>query len=166
MRTVTSAIRQAILLCAVALVVGFGFNAFSRNGINPFKMPVRVPVAAADSLGAEVGGIKVISLEEAKQFVASAGCIIDARRKEDFDEGHIPGAILLDYYDMGNYLDRVLPLLSREQEIMVYCSEPSCSDSELLAKHLYSLGYTKLVVFKGGFTEWSGAGLSIEQGAR
>ena len=165
MKVLTSAISQAILLLAAALVVGFGFNALSRNGINPFKMPVRVPVAT-DSLSAQTGGIKVIDIAAAKRLVDSGGCIIDARRKADYDEGHIPGAILLDYYDMGNHLDQVLPLLSKEQEIMIYCSEPSCDDSELLARQLYSSGFKKLLLFKGGFAEWSGAGLPVEKDAQ
>ena len=165
MKIIAPAIGQAILLLAIALVVGFGFNAFSRNGINPFKMPVRVPVTA-DSLSAQTGGIKVIDIAAAKWLVDSGGCIIDARRKADYDEGHIPGAILLDYYEMGSYLDQVLPLLSKEQEIMIYCSEPSCDDSELLARQLYSLGFKKLLLFKGGLAEWSGAGLPVEKDAQ
>ena len=72
--------------------------------------------------------------------------------------------MLFDYYDMGTYRDQVLPLLSNEREIMVYCSEATCDDSELLAKELYLLGFTKLLVFKGGFAEWSGAGLPVERG--
>jgi rhodanese-related sulfurtransferase len=162
MKMLSSAIGQAILLLAIAVVVGFGFNSFSRNGINPFKMPVRVPVVA-DSLSAQTDGIKVIDVAAAKRLVDSGGCIIDARRKVDYDEGHIPGAILLDYYEMGSYLDQVLPLLSKEQEIMIYCSEASCDDSELLARQLYSLGFEKLSVYKGGFAEWSGAGLPVEK---
>ena len=165
MKKLISAISQAILLLAAALVVGFGFNAFSRNGINPFKMPVRVLVVT-DSLSAQTDGIKVIDIAAAKRLVDSGGCIIDARRKTDYDEGHIPGAILLDYYEMGSYLDQVLPLLSKEQEIMIYCSEPSCDDSELLARQLYSLGFKKLLLFKGGFDEWSGAGLPVEKDAQ
>ena len=165
MKLALTAVLQAILLLAVACALGFGFNAVSRNGINPFKMPVRVPVAS-DSLSAETGGIKVIDLAAVKQLVDAGGCIIDARRKTDYDEGHIPGAILLDYYEMGTYLDQVLPLLSKEEEILVYCSEPSCDDSELLAKQLYALGFKRLLLFKGGFAGWSAAGFPVEKDAQ
>lgn len=164
MKYLKNAILQAIALLALALIVGFVFNSFSRNGINPFRQLAKVP-AAADSTRAQTGGVRIIDLEEAKRVVESGARIIDARRKEDYTEGHIPGAILFDYYDMGSYRDQVLPLLSPEQEIMVYCSEVSCDDSELLAKELYLLGYAKLLVFKGGFAEWSGAHLSVERGA-
>ena len=164
MKILEAAILQAIALLVLALIVGFAFNSFSRNGISPFRQLARVPVAS-DSTQVRAGGIRIISLEEAKLAVESGARIIDARRKEDYAEGHIPGAMLFDYYDMGSYRDQVLPLLSQEQEIMIYCSEASCDDSELLAKELYLLGYAKLLVFKGGFAEWSGALQPIERGA-
>ncbi len=160
-----NAILQAIAIAAVSVVVGFAFNSFSRNGINPFRARAKVPVAADGAL-AGTEGIRIVALEEARRAVESGASVIDARRKEDFDEGHIPGALLFDYYDMGRYRDRVLSLLSNEREIVVYCSEATCDDSELLAKELYLLGFTKLFVFKGGFAEWSGAGLPVERGSR
>jgi rhodanese-related sulfurtransferase len=165
MKTLRSAILQAIAIVAVSAAVGFAFNAFSRNGINPLKMPVKVPVAAEGSQAGEEG-IRIIDLEEARRMVEGGASVIDARRKDEYDEGHIPGAMLFDYYDMGTYRDRVLAVLSNESEIMVYCSEATCEDSELLAKELYLLGFTKLLVFKGGFAEWSGAGLHVERGDR
>jgi len=163
MKILRNAILQAIAITAVSAVVGFAFNSFSRNGINPFRTLPEVP-AAADSAQAGAEGIRIIDLVEARRVVESGASVIDARRKSAYDEGHIPGAILFDYFDMGTYRDQVLPLLSNEGEIMVYCSESTCDDSELLAKELYLLGFTKLLVFKGGFAEWSGAGLPVERG--
>ncbi len=163
MKMLRNAILQALAIVAVATAVGFVFNSYSRNGINPFKASVKVPVSA-DTTRSGAEGIRIIELEEARRVVEIGASVIDARRKDEFDEGHIPGAMLFDYYDMGTYRDRVLPLLSNEKEIMVYCSEEDCDDSELLAKELYLLGFTKLLVFKGGFDEWSGAGLPVERG--
>jgi rhodanese-related sulfurtransferase len=164
MKKLTSTIVQAMVLLVIAFIIGFAFNSFSRSGINPLKMPVRVPVVS-DSLSAGAEGIKTIDIGEAKKFFGT-GVIIDARRKEDYDEGHIPGAVLIDYYEMGNYLDQALPILTRNHEMMIYCSGPSCEDSELLAKHLYALGFKKLLVFKGGFERWSEAGLPVEKGGQ
>jgi len=163
MKILRSAVFQAIAIVAVSAAGGFAFNSFARNGINPFRAVAKVPVADE---GTKVGadGIRIIDLAEARRIVESGGTVIDARRKIEYDGGHIPGAILFDYYDMGAYRDRVLPRLSNEGEIMVYCSETACDDSELLAKELYLLGFTKLLVFKGGFAEWSGSGLPVEKG--
>ena len=165
MKSLRNAIVQALAIAALSAAVGFAFNALSRNGINPFRMPLKVPVTR---IGAGTGaeGIRIVDLEEARRAVESGVTVIDARRKDEFDEGHIPGAVLFDYYDMGAYRDRVLAILSNEREIMVYCSEETCDDSELLAKELYVLGFTKLLLFKGGFAEWTGAGLPVERGDR
>ena len=161
MKNFKIAIIQALGLAALAVAAALVFNALYPKGINPFNRPVNVPVSP-DSTQAGEGGIGIISLDEARELVESGTIVLDARRKEDFDEGHIPGAVLFDYYDMGTYRDQVIPRLSNDQFIMVYCSEPSCDDSELLAKELFALGYTRLVVFKGGFAEWSAAGLPVE----
>jgi rhodanese-related sulfurtransferase len=165
MQNVRGTILQATAILALGFIAGFAFNAVSRNGIDPFKKPSSVPVLS-DSAQVRAEGIRVITLEEARRKVEGGVQIIDARRKADFVEGHIPGALLLDYYAMGTYMDDVLPLLSNEREIMLYCSEISCDDSELLAKELYSIGFKKLLVFRGGFVEWAHAGLPVERGLR
>lgn len=165
MKNIGNAILQAVALLAAAAIVGFAFNASSYNGIDVFKKPATVPVVSGGA-ASETEGISIITLDEARRLIDGGVRIIDARRKAEFDGGHIPGALLLDYYDMGKYMDRVLPLLSDEQKIVVYCSEVSCDDSELLAKELYLLGFKKMLVFKGGFAEWSAAGLPVERGAQ
>jgi len=163
MKNIKIAIVQALMVTALAVGVGLIFNALSPKGIDPLKRPAHVPVSS-DSTEVRDGGIRIVGLGEARNIVESGASVIDARRKEDFEEGHIPGAMLLDYYDMGTYKDQVLPRLSSDKLIMAYCSEDSCDDSELLAKELYSLGFTRLAVFKGGFAEWSAAGFPIERG--
>jgi rhodanese-related sulfurtransferase len=150
-------LRQAVTILFISLLLGMGVNSFSRNGINPF----RHPVASATTITA----IRQVSLEEAQQIVGSGIPILDARPKEDFTEGHITGAISLPYYDMGSYLDQTLPFFSTSQLIMIYCSEASCADAELLARKISALGYTRLLVFKGGFKAWTVAGLPIESEA-
>lgn len=163
MKLLKNAVLQGIVLVALALVVGFLYNAKSRNKIDPFNQPARIPVTA-DSLAAGGEIFRVIDLEEARAFVESGGRVVDARMRDAYVEGHIPGALLFDYYDMGRYRDAVLPLLSAEEPIMVYCSELTCEDSEMLARELRELGYRKLLVFKGGWAEWSGAGLPADTG--
>jgi len=151
------AIRQAVVILFISLFLGMGVNSFFRNGIDPFRYPA---VSATT-----VTEIRKIGLEQAQQVVGSGIPILDARSQEDFLAGHIPGAVSLPYYDMGSYLDRVLPLLSTNQPVMIYCSEASCADAELLARSIFDLGYSNLLVFKGGYKAWIAAGLGIEREA-
>ena len=52
----------------------------------------------------------------------------------------------------------------RDLEIVVYCSETDCRDSELVADALSRLGYHHLRVYKEGWEEWSRAGLPQARG--
>jgi len=169
MKRAKHAIVQALVLAVLACIVGFAFNTFSKSGLHSFKRPPKAPVVSGTAADTAVGrseGIRIITIDEARRFVGSGEPVIDARTKEKYDEGHIPGAILLDYYEIGRYADEVLPRLSQDQEIMVYCESSECEASQLLAEELYSRGFTKLLLYKGGFDEWSAGGMPVETGAR
>ncbi len=165
MKKVQLAIVEAIVMILVATVVAFAFNSRSATGINPFKEQKRLGSAPA-AVSAQAGGVRVITLDEAKAFVAGGGPIVDARPEGQFDEGHIPGAVNLDYYEFQKEIDNVLPLLPRDKDIMIYCESVSCEASELLSKELYAMGFTKLLLFRGGFAEWSAAGMAVEKGGK
>jgi rhodanese-related sulfurtransferase len=164
------AITQAILLAAVAAGVAFAFNAVQPNGIDPFRRPAEVPVLdrsggePRDSTAAPHEGIAYISLEEFREILDAGDPVLDARTAREYEEGHIPGAILCDYYEMGTYFPKVLPLLAPKMRIGIYCTGPLCDDSEMLARELFTIGYTNLCVFSGGIEEWTDAGLSLETG--
>jgi rhodanese-related sulfurtransferase len=167
---IKSAISQAAAIVLIGAVAGMINNAFSVNGIDPFRK-LDVPVFEnAETKPGEQGreerdGICFVSLDEFREILDAGSPVLDARTSDEYESGHIPGAILCDYFELGYYLDSVLPRLSPEEEIAIYCSGPSCDDSEMLAKELYSLGYKKLCVFRGGMEEWIEAGLPLEHGA-
>ena len=75
------------------------------------------------------------------------------------------GNIFSDYFDFGRYVGDVTPYLSFDEEFAIYCTGPYCDDSELLARELFTLGYKKIVVYKGGIEGWLEAGLLLETGA-
>jgi len=154
---------EAVIIFVLATVIAFVHNAVNVNGINPFKHIEKIPVAA-DAADGEGQGIVFIGLDKAEEFFYTGKKIIDARTADSYREGHIPGAILLEYYDMGKYLEKVLPRLSMDEDVMIYCSGINCDDSELLARELYAMGFTRLFVYKGGFEEWEAHGLPVEKG--
>jgi len=159
---------EAVVIVVVGAIVAFTHNAVSINGINPFRQLDDIPVVSGEGgdlkVGGEVNGIVFIDLEKAKEFFNRGVKILDARPLDAYRDGHIPNAILLDYYELGRYLEKVLPLLSMDEEIMVYCSGVDCDDSELLARELYSMGFSRLFVYKGGFEEWENSGMPVEKG--
>jgi rhodanese-related sulfurtransferase len=164
------AIAQAAALVLLGTAAGLINNSFSVNGIDPFRrlddVPVyengEIPVTETDSHDHD--GICYLSLEEFREMIAAGYPVIDSRTSHEYEAGHVPGAILCDYFEMGRYFESVLPRLSVDERLGVYCTGPDCDDSEMLAKELYALGYRKLCVFKGGIEKWEEAGLELEYG--
>jgi rhodanese-related sulfurtransferase len=72
-----------------------------------------------------------------------------------FRAKHIPGSINIPIN--GGSFDQ----LSREEEVVVYCSGTPCPASWLAAKRLLSRGYQRIHYFAGGLAEWEEAGYPV-----
>lgn len=92
-----------------------------------------------------------ISAEEAKALMDSETdyVIIDARTQEEYDAGHIPGAVLMPEYEVAQRAEK--ELADKNQLILVYCR--SGRRSKIAAKALTDLGYTNVREF-GGIIDW------------
>ena len=92
-----------------------------------------------------------ISGAEAKALMDSESgyVIIDARTQEEYDQGHIPGAILIPEYEIAARAENELP--DKNQLILVYCR--SGRRSKIAAEELVKLGYTNVKEF-GGIIDW------------
>ena len=92
-----------------------------------------------------------ISGAEAKALMDSESgyIIIDARTQEEYDEGHIPSAILIPEYEIADRAEAELP--DKNQLILVYCR--SGRRSKIAAEELVKLGYTNVKEF-GGIIDW------------
>jgi rhodanese-related sulfurtransferase len=89
--------------------------------------------------------------------------IIDARQQLEFELGRIPGAINVPIEKFEVEYTKFSGLLKKYNSIVTYCSEMSCTDSELLAQKLIELGFTTVSVYKGGYDEWLANGYPIEK---
>ena len=92
-----------------------------------------------------------ITAEEAKQIMDSEEgyVILDVRTQEEYDQGHIPGAILIPDTEIKAKAQEVLT--DKDQLILVYCR--SGRRSKLAAEALVELGYTNIKEF-GGIIDW------------
>ena len=92
-----------------------------------------------------------ITAEEAKQIMDSEEgyIILDVRAQEEYDEGHIPGAILIPHTEIEARAEEVLT--DKDQLILVYCR--SGRRSKIAAEALLELGYTNIKEF-GGIIDW------------
>ena len=92
-----------------------------------------------------------ISGAEAKALMDSESgyIIIDARTQEEYDQGHITGAILIPEYEIADRAEKELH--DKNQLILVYCR--SGGRSKIAAEELVKLGYTNIKEF-GGIIDW------------
>ena len=88
---------------------------------------------------------------EAKALMDSESgyIILDAREQDEYDEGHIPGSILIPYGEIADRAEKELP--DKDQLILVYCR--SGRRSKIAAEELVKLGYTNIKEF-GGIIDW------------
>ena len=101
--------------------------------------------------GEEAMGYVNITAQEAKEIMdtQTGYVILDVRELEEYDEGHIPGAILIPYTKIEAQAEDVLT--DKDQLILVYCR--SGRRSKIAAEALVALGYTNVKEF-GGIIDW------------
>lgn len=75
--------------------------------------------------------------------------LIDVRRKEDYDEGHIPEAISIPKDELKNRLSE----LSKDDVHVVYCYNQQCHLAAAAAYSLAESGYP-VMELEGGFMVW------------
>ena len=92
-----------------------------------------------------------ISQDEAKRIIdLKEDCIlIGVREQEEYNEGHIKGAILIPYTEIESKAPEMLP--DKNKRILVYCR--SGRRSKIAAQMLAELGYTNVLEF-GGIIDW------------
>ena len=92
-----------------------------------------------------------ITAQEAKELMDTQKgyIILDTRTQEEYDQGHIPGAILIPYDEVLEKAEGILT--DKDQLILVYCR--SGRRSKIAADDLVKLGYTNIREF-GGIIDW------------
>lgn len=100
---------------------------------------------------AEEPGYRQISQEQAKEMMDTQEVLIlDVREQDEYDGGHIPGAVLL---PVGTITEEsaagVIP--EKDTTVLVYCR--SSNRSKTASKALAELGYTNIYEF-GGISTW------------
>ena len=94
-----------------------------------------------------------ISQEEAARMMEmdDGHVVVDVRRQDEYDAGHIPNAILIPNESIGTEQPEELPDL--DQIILIYCR--SGNRSKQAAQKLFDMGYTNIYEF-GGINTWTG----------
>lgn len=163
------------VLAMTAVVIGLLINQFRDQRLplvyqgkeeRMMKSVEKIARKAAPAVAADDGIFpESLSLEEFQVFVEEKrGPVLDARPEIFHRLGHVPGAISLprEDFEAAFTANRAVLEPMKNAPIAVYCSSASCEDSKLVRKALAQLGFTKVGIFDGGWSAWTGAGLPEE----
>jgi rhodanese-related sulfurtransferase len=140
---VRSLLRQIVLLLGLALLPAVGQALYFRD-----KVSWRSPIPASE----------MATVADARGWGSNA-IWIDARPEAEFEQEHIPGALLLNEDRWNELLSPMLAAWSPEKRVVVYCSSESCGSSREIARRLRDEAQLKNVfVLEGGWEAWKGTG--------
>jgi molybdopterin/thiamine biosynthesis adenylyltransferase/rhodanese-related sulfurtransferase len=82
---------------------------------------------------------------------------VDVREQDEWQEGHIPGAVHIPRGHLESRIEEAVP--DRTRPVILYCA--SGNRSAFAARTLSDLGYESVVSLTGGFTDWKRNGFEI-----
>jgi phage shock protein E len=143
----------------VAGVAGISLLLASCGGAEP-------AADAADDAATEISGISgisTISVDAAAAIAADPPAdlvLLDVRTPEEFADGHLEGAVLIDFYD-ADFAEQ-LAALDPDVPYLVYCRSGNRSGQAMSV--MEELGFTSAVDVDGGIVAWAAAGLPVTGG--
>jgi molybdopterin/thiamine biosynthesis adenylyltransferase/rhodanese-related sulfurtransferase len=103
--------------------------------------------------------IEEVDAGQANELLASdSPAVVDVRERDEWDEGHLPGAVHIPRGSLESRIEAAVP--DHSQPVIVYCA--GGSRSAFAAKTLEELGYENVVSLVGGFTDWKRNGFPFE----
>ncbi|RMF42942.1 MAG: rhodanese-like domain-containing protein [Deltaproteobacteria bacterium] len=153
---------EVLLIVALGVVIGLSSNArllyrvWTGQGAGP---------ATPATTTTETAIPEPVMLDQARELIRTKqAVIIDARIRELYLDGHLPGAISLPLEEADTGIGELAAGTGPDRPLLVYCNGYGCPDSFDLAKRLLESGWKRVMVFEGGFPEWHDAGLPVVRG--
>jgi len=104
--------------------------------------------------------IAEIDAATARELIGSDAppLLVDVRERDEWAEGHIPGAVHVPRGHLESRIEQVVP--DRSRPVLLYCA--GGSRSAFAAKTLEDLGYENVASLAGGFTDWKRNGGQVQ----
>ncbi len=103
------------------------------------------------------GFYAVGDIEAFKGAMDAGAVVIDVRQPDEYEAGHIPGAINIPLRELGDNVDQI----PTDVPVFVYCQ--SGWRAALATGALHNMGYDNVRSFPPSFAGWEAAGEEIEQ---
>jgi rhodanese-related sulfurtransferase len=111
-------------------------------------------------------GATLVTAADVKRLAAQGAQIVDTRNAQEFQQKHIPGAVLVPYVEKSlkdvaydRKLDdfSALSKLDKSMPTVFQCNGPECWKSYKASREALAAGFTKVYWFRGGMPEWEAA---------
>lgn len=102
-------------------------------------------------------GIRIVTPEAGAEIQGGDTVVLDVRTSEEFTEGHLEGAVMIDFY-APDFADQ-LAELDPDASYLLYCR--SGSRSGQTTQIMSELGFTDVADVDGGILAWTDAGLPV-----
>ncbi|MFW6284457.1 MAG: rhodanese-like domain-containing protein, partial [Desulfosalsimonas sp.] len=135
-KTITAA-RQALGLIVLACILAACTNLLRQN-----SLPFAGDWSADSRFSDDTGQSMVVSLAAASRMYAeNTAVFVDARPKDQYDQGHIRGAVNLPWQQVHERFTEAADRLETAETIICYCDGESCELSHDLALFLADMGF-------------------------
>ncbi len=134
--------------------------AFALIGAACSSDPTAESAAVGVDSSSDGAGIRPVSPTAAAELLADPPAdlvVLDVRTAEEFAEGHLAEATMLDFYQ-ADFADR-LAELPRDVPYVLYCRSGNRSGQTRLI--MDELGFTDVADVQGGIVAWAEAGLPL-----
>jgi rhodanese-related sulfurtransferase len=158
-------IKEIIILVGIAVTLAMVVNFISPKGIALVgQWDTSKGVITASPTGSEEWQPEEINrVARAKEIFDNGNVLfVDARSQDNYEDGHIPGAVSLPVGQFDEQIESLLNQHSTDTRIVTYCSGRTCEDSHNLAQLLSDVGFTHVSVFIDGFPGWEAQGYPVE----
>ena len=158
-------IQEIIILVGISVTLAMVVNFLSPKGIalvgqwdTSKGVITAIPNGSEDWKPEEIN-----SVARAKEIFDNGNVLfVDARSQDNYEDGHIPGAVSLPVGQFDEQIESFLDQNSPDRRIVTYCSGRTCEDSHNLARLLSDVGFTHVSIFIDGFPGWEAQGFPIE----
>jgi|GEM_PF-1416420 len=148
---VKRAATQSAVLLGILFVSGILYHAFSPIGF--LTNPSAVAEVTRRYYSVDV---PEINLAEMERVVAEETIpMFDSRFLRDYNRGTIPGAVALPINSSLTERQQILGSTPKSQRIVVFCQSSACGYADEVAQFLKFNGYENVVLYRGGYREWS-----------
>ncbi len=97
---------------------------------------------------AETDGYKSVDAQAFASAMNGDYLLLDVRTQEEYDEGHIEGALLIPHNELAGRLDEI----KEYDKVLVYCA--SGNRSVAASQILMNAGYKEVYNLAGGYSAW------------